>query len=273
MSVHFSQTRKRSQFFPGDWFGRMLCLLAILSLAMIALPAGAQEYSVLNSFTGGGAGWGPYVGLTMDHAGNLYGTTAYGGVSYICGQNLGCGLVYKLVQHGSGWTLIPLYAFKGGNDGYMPVSRVVFGPDGALYGTTEAGGSNGCDKSGCGTIYRLTPPATTCKAFSCPWTETVLHVFNGSDGEAPTGDLVFDQAGNIYGTTQTGGTDNDGTVFQLTHSSGQWVLNTLLNCSFGTGLVPQSGVILDQSGKLYGTTVGGGNGEGVIFHLTPSDGG
>lgn len=269
MSVDFSQTRKHSHFFGGDWLGPRSCLLAIVALAMIALPAGAQQFSILNSFTGGGAGNWPYAGVTMDHDGNLYGTTGYGGVSYVCGQNLGCGLVYKLERHGSGWTLFPLYAFKGGSDGYLPASRVVFGPDGALYGTTEAGAGKGCGGSGCGIIYRLTPPATICEAFYCPWTETILHTFNGSDGSNPIGDLTFDQAGNIYGTTQGGGSGEFGTVFQLTHASGQWVLNTLLNCTFGTGGGPQSGVIFDQAGNLYGTTNDGGNGEGVIYELNP----
>jgi uncharacterized repeat protein (TIGR03803 family) len=260
---------KSSHFLPSGWFQRVSCLLAIVSLALIALPAGAQSYSTLYSFTGGSAGLGPYVGVTMDHAGNLYGTTANGGyLGGNCLQDLGCGLVYKLTPHGSDWTLIPLYGFMGGNDGNLPLSRVVFGPDGALYGTTQEGGI-GCYLEGCGTIFRLAPPANFCRSILCPWTETVLHRFNGFDGEMPMGDLVFDQSGNIYGTTVKGGMDNDGTVFQLSHSSGEWVLNTLLSFSWGNGAYPESGVIFDQAGNLYGSTDGGGDGVGVIFELVP----
>ena len=210
----------------------------------------------------------------MDRAGNLYGTTVSGGnLSGSCRQTLGCGLVYKLTPHGSSWTLTPLYAFLGGSDGSMPVSRVVFGPDGALYGTTQGGGAGCQGGEDCGTIYRLTPPANICKSVSCPWTETVLHRFDGPDGAEPSGDLVFDKSGDVYGTTRTGGSSSEGTVFQLTHSSGQWVLNTLVSFSFSNGFGPQSGVIFDQAGNLYGTTGGGGNGNGVIFELSPSGSG
>lgn len=273
MFVDSELPRKRSHFLPSGWLQRASCLLALVSLALIALPAAAQSYSTVNSFTGGAAGLGPQVGLTMDHAGNLYGTTVKGGyLGGNCQQQLGCGLVYKLTPHGSSWTLTPLYGFKAGHDGIFPLSRVVFGPDGALYGTTDNGGT-GCSEDGCGTIYRLTPPATICRSFSCPWTETVIHRFNGFDGAQPIGDLVFDQSGNMYGTTYSGGTYNEGTVFQLAHSSGGWTLHTLLNCSFAAGLAPQSGVILDQAGNLYGTAVGGGTGFGLVFELSPSGSG
>jgi len=273
MSIDFVLPRTSFHFPTSGFSRRMSCLLAIAALALIVMPADAQNFSIVNSFTGGTAGQGPQVGVTMDRGGNLYGTTTRGGyLGGDCQQQLGCGLVYKLTAHGSGWTLSPLYAFTGSSDGNMPLSRVVFGPDGALYGTTQSGGI-GCNGDGCGTIYRLTPPATICRSFSCPWTETIIHKFNGFDGAMPSGDLVFDQSGNIYGTTQKGGMDNEGTVFQLSHSSGGWTLNTLLSCTFASGLAPQSGVILDQAGNVYGTTYAGGSGFGVVFELSPSGSG
>jgi len=274
MSGDLQQARKRSYLFRGGWFQPISWMVAIVWLALVALPAGAQSYSTLYSFSGESDGLGPEVGVTMDRGGNLYGATVTGGyLGGNCQRQLGCGLVYKLTPHGSGWTLAPLYAFMGGSDGNMPLSRVVFGPDGALYGTTQFGGTGCQQDGGCGTIYRATPPATICRSVSCPWTETVIHRFDSSDGAVPVGDIIFDQSGNIYGTTSSGGTNNLGTVFQLNHSSGQWVLNTLLSFSYGNGGFPSSGVIFDQAGNLYGATGGGGNGYGVIYELSPSGSG
>jgi len=273
MSLSFQLLRKSFHFSPSRFLQRASTIVAIVALALIALPAGAQNFSIVNSFTGGAAGLGPQVGVTMDRGGNLYGTTTRGGyLGGDCQQQLGCGLVYKLTPHGTSWTLSSLYGFTAGSDGDVPLSRVVFGPDGALYGTTFYGGT-GCQGNGCGTIYRLAPPANICRSVSCPWTETILHRFDGADGARPVGDIVFDRSGNIYGTTEEGGTNNFGTVFQLTHSSGQWVLNTLFSFSFVNGTSPQTGVILDPAGNLYGSTSGGGNGEGVIFELSPSGSG
>jgi hypothetical protein len=99
-----------------------------------------------------------------------------------------------------------LYTFNG-NDGAIPDARVIFGPDGSLYGATCAGGGTGCGGHGCGTVSKLQPPAAACKSFLCPWLETVLYRFSGgADGAGPDlGDLVFDSAGDIYGTTLEGG--------------------------------------------------------------------
>jgi len=134
--------------------------------------------TVLHSFTGGGDGVNPDTGLTMDHAGNLYGTT-----SADFGSN---GTVFKLSHSGSSWTLNTLYTFTGGSDGANPSGRVIFGLDGSLNGIANAGGS-----AGNGTLFRLQPPASACKTALCPWTETVLHSFTGAkgDGADPRGRL------------------------------------------------------------------------------------
>ena len=108
----------------------------------------------------GTAGWQPYAGFTIDAAGNLYGTTS----DYRSG-----GTVFKLMPKGSGWVFSLLHRFGAAGDGAIPWARVVFGPDGTLYGTTLVGGV-----SGNGTVFNLSPPTTVCRAVTCPWTETVL---------------------------------------------------------------------------------------------------
>jgi uncharacterized repeat protein (TIGR03803 family) len=217
--------------------------------------AQSQTFQVIHSFNGVD-GQNPYAGLTIDRGGNLYGTTFQGGAD-------GAGTVFKLAPRGSGWIFNPLHSFSR-SDGASPEGRVVFGPDGTLYGTTTFGGLDGCP-SGCGTVFNLRPPATACKTGLCPWTKTVLHRFTGGfDGSYPvSGDLVFDDTGDIYGTTSTGGRGY-GVVFELTPSGTESVLYAFLG-----GLVagPASGVILDNAGNLYGTTTNQG---GALYQLMPS---
>jgi uncharacterized repeat protein (TIGR03803 family) len=150
---------------------------------------------------------------------------------------------------------------------------VIFGPDGTLYGTTSKGGGGG---DGLGTVFNLRPPATICRAVECPWTETIIHRFTGSDGAAPQyGDLVFDAAGNLYGTTSAGGANGQGVVFELTPSAGGWTESVLYSFSGGNdGAAPYSGVTFDREGNLYGTaTMGGANSDGTAYELTPSQSG
>ena len=255
-------------------------LLLGLVIAMAAALGGqSQTYSVIYNFHGAGDGGNPQTGVSVDAAGNLYGTTFAGG-----SQNCyaGCGTVYKLTPKNGSWVLSTLYAFRGGSDSAFPSSRVIFGPDGALYGTT-AGGSYANCANGCGTVYRLQPPPTFCRSVTCPWTKTTLYTFPGyPDGNQPQGgDLVFDRSGNIYGTTYFGGTTSSGTVFQLTHSNGGWTESVLYNfAGLSDGKYPNGSVVFDHAGNLYGTTVGGGHalyggfdGAGVIFELSPSGSG
>ena len=156
-----------------------IVIVLVLTVAL-AQSAKAQTFKVIYSFTGGADGGIPNAGLTIDTAGNLYGTTAWGALGY--------GTVFELKHSSSAWSLATLHTFAGGGH---PWSRVVFGPDGSLYGTSYSGG----------TVFKLQPPMTACKTALCPWTETVLYAFTGgSDGFAPQGDLLFDRSGNIYGT-------------------------------------------------------------------------
>jgi uncharacterized repeat protein (TIGR03803 family) len=252
-------------------FGIHRCTTAAVLIIAFALavamtpPAQAQTFKVLYNFTGYSDGADPAAGLTMDGAGSLYGTTEFGAN--------GSGTVFKLTHRNSAWVLSPLYAFPFQGEA-NPVARVIFGPDGSLYGTTQFGGSGPCNGSygdNCGTVYNLKPPASACKAALCPWTETMLYSFNGPDGEFPTGDMVFDNAGNLYSTTSEGGSKGLGTVFRLTPSNGGWTQTVLYNFTGGAdGLVPVAGPTFDRFGSLYGTT---SYGPGTVYRLTPGGGG
>lgn len=135
-----------------------------LLLSLLLVPAQAQTYSQIHDFSGGGDGAEPEAGMTRDAAGNFYGTTSNGG-SRSCG-GIGCGVVFRLKFSGSSWILAKLYSFQGGNDGANPLAKVILGPDGNLYGTTNAGGGTGRGSGGCGTVYRLRPPPELGPAFS-----------------------------------------------------------------------------------------------------------
>ena len=246
-----------------------LALAIVLGLSFVTPAVQAQTFNVLHNFTGGGDGASPGAGLTMDKGGNLYGTTESGGAS---GPN-GYGTVFKLAHTRSGWALTPLYSFAGNEDGASPAARVIISPNGTLYGTTSYGGGSGCGGIGCGAVFNLRPPMNASTNALTGWTETVLYRFTGgADGAFPTGDLVFDQGGNIYGTTETGGSFQMGTVYELAPSKGGWTENVLWTFSGGNdGGKPAAGVILDDAGNLYGTTqIGGANGFGSVFQLAPA---
>lgn len=235
-------------------------LLAGFLLAAYALQA--QSFQVLHNFTGGPDGANPLDGLTIDHAGNLWGTASAGGNQVSgCSNGLGtsgCGSVFELARSGSGWILKPLYDFHGGNDA-DPTFGVVFGPDGALYGLT-AGTTASCgNEFGCGGIFRLTPPPTTCPSTSCSWQETMLHQFTGQpDGSSPTSRVLFDSAGNMFGATFFGGAYNIGALYELSHGNGGWtesVPYSFSENSQGLGVALPAGYLaIDQANNLYGAS-------------------
>jgi uncharacterized repeat protein (TIGR03803 family) len=238
-----------------------------IALFFAAVAAQAQTLTVLHNFTRGADGGWPFAGVTLDQQGRIYGTAYYGG-------SQGVGAVYRLVREGEGWVFSPLYSFGSQeNDGQYPSARVLFGPDGLLYGTTYYGGS----KLGGGTVFSLQPPAAACKSALCPWVETVIHSFEGgSDGAFPgDGDLTFDQAGNIYGTTLDGGSADHGVVFKLTRSGGGWTESVLWNFTgYADGSQPFGRVIFDNAGNLYGTTSAeGSGGYGTVYELSPTQSG
>ena len=141
--------------------------------------------------------------------------------------------MYKLSRVGTGWVLNDLYNFTAHNDGAYPdYGGLTFGPGHVLYGTSQAEGDYGG-----GNIFTLMPPATFCSSISCFWNITPIYAFQGgSDGEYPNGKIVFDAAGNLYGTTTYGGASGDGTVFMATRSGGSWTETVLY--SFGTASGP-----------------------------------
>jgi len=196
--------------------------------------------------------------VTFDQAGNIYGT-------------LSCchGAVYELTPSG---TPTALYYFTGGDDGDDPQSGVIFDHAGNLYGTTEQGGT-----SGCGTVYELSPNGSG-------WTEKVLYSFQcgfgASSGSFPIGGLIFDAAGNLYGTTNYLGANNGGTVFELSPSGGgNWTFSVVYSLKYSGSFDfiyygPTGTLAMDSSGSLYGTTVMDGPLlAGSVFKLTPSNGG
>lgn len=167
---------------------------------------GGWTEKVLHIFGEGEDGQSPFSNLTFDAAGNLYGTTSYGG-SGGCRDTIGkgCGAVFELSPAGDGnWTEKILFSFHG-DDGSHPYSGVFFYAVGNLYGTTSTGGSDGqgchfTGDTGCGTVFKLAPQT------GGVWTETVLHSFNpnnGNDGSIPEAALVFDRFGNLYSTTSS----------------------------------------------------------------------
>jgi uncharacterized repeat protein (TIGR03803 family) len=206
--------------------------------------------TVLYSFTGGADGAQPEAGVIEDAAGNLYGTTVFGG-------DLNLGTVFKLDNTGKETVL---HSFTGGADGAQPVTGVILDKAGDLYGTTPFGGTDTCF-DGCGTVFKLDKTGK----------ETVLYSFmDGADGSVPEAGLVRDAAGNLYGTTSFGGTDTCfdgcGTVFKLDKTGKETVLYSFTGGA--DGAQPYAGVILDKAGNLYGTTDGGGDlSLGTVFKL------
>lgn len=230
----------------------------------LAKPAAGKliwRESVLVSFDGTN-GQNTQSGLVSDSAGNLYGTTNFGGAN-------GDGTVFEASPPASGhgaWTETVLFSFDD-TDGKFVADALIFDSKGNLYGTTNEGGA-----SGDGTVFELSPPSG-----GGAWTETVLASFDGTDGANPYAGLVVDAAGNLYGTTAKGGTQGDGIVFRLSPPSGggtAWVEKVLLNFKGSDGDYPFAGLTLGSGGDLYGVTGGGGKfGDGVAFKLAPPAGG
>lgn len=216
----------------------------------------AGKFTLLHTFnrTDGDSARG---GVIRDAVGNLYGTTQFGGP-------LGLGVVYKIDSRG---TFTILHSFSGGADGLAPAGGLVLDAAGNLWGLTQGGGlSNSFCPSGCGVVFKVDPAGN----------ETVVHAFNGLDGGDPLAGLSRDAAGNLYGTTSAGGTQQSvnggGTLFKIDASGAFTVLRNFDGGPNGGG--PWS-VVADAKGNLYGSAAGGGNGPscagipgcGIIFKL------
>ncbi len=298
--------------------------------------AGGWNQATIYEFTAPTSGAGPSGSLVFDSAGNLYGTTAQGGILSGCFGS-GCGVIYKLSPNGSGpWIETVLYAFSGTTDGAFPNGYLIFDPAGNLYGTAFSGGNTQtiCDGDpGCGVVFELSPQGgswneTVLYAFggrndganpsekllrtssgilasstqygganhvgvvfaitpqkTGMWKESILHTFGGSPDGANGGPVVNDTAGNIYGLTYTGGNKGGGTIYKLSHNSSGWKESIIQSFDrVAEGLQP-SGLTIDSTGHLYGTTLQGGtlagncqsrqnpNGCGIDFEFTQSQSG
>jgi uncharacterized repeat protein (TIGR03803 family) len=250
---------------------------AIALVLMLVSTSWAASEKVLYRFHGKDGGFGGSVIVGPD--GKLYGTTVGGGGEKACPNSSfdGCGMVFQLTPGKDGkWRETILHAFRGGNsDGSTPAGDPAVDEKGNLYGTTVYGGPlDECSNEGCGIVFELTPNA------GGKWTYKVVHEFAVTDGAWPYGGLIFDAAGNLYGTTTGGGntgacTGGCGVVFELTPGAkGQWTESVLYSFEGTAGDGPNSPLIFDSTGNLYGATQhGGANGTGAVFELLRGKGG
>ena len=251
----------------------VLCLAVSFSLFSAGRAlAQATEKTVLSFNFNNGTDPG---GAAFDHSGNLWVVTGQGGNGTACGTS-GCGVVVEFTPVSGAWVSHVVYNFHGGNDGDFPSGRLYFDSKGNAYGTTQAGGDSKCN---CGTVYQLSPSQGG-------WKETVIYRFNDNrnhiDGLTPYSGLIADAAGNLYGTSISGGAYGWGAVYEVSpNPHGYWterVLWSFLSPDLGTdGSLTYAALAIDASGNLYGTTYAGGSkqdcsgttGCGTVFEVSP----
>jgi uncharacterized repeat protein (TIGR03803 family) len=226
---------------------------------LVSLGDGNWSEQVLWSFGSTGDGTFPQCTPVFDKAGNLYGTTESGN-----GSSAG-GIVFELSPGASGWTEKIIFQFDvddNSETGVSPQAGVVFDANGNLYGTTGYGGPNFR-----GDVFELSPSE------GGSWTETILHTFGYGDGNTPFAGVILDAAGNVYGTTASGGKAGAGTVYELSPAAGGLWTETILHDfqdNFFDGYSPETSLVMDSHGNLYGTTQDGGSGNGgTVFEITP----
>jgi uncharacterized repeat protein (TIGR03803 family) len=215
------------------------------------------HYSVLHDFSGSADdGANPHGRLIRDAALNFYGTASHGGENNF-------GLIFKIDAAGN---FSVLYRFSSGTGGIWPQGGVIADPAGHLFGTTWEGGTavQDCpapgpgEVPGCGVVYKLNTDGTI-----------ATRSLNSSTGRNPYQSLLRDAAGNLYGTAYLGASTGGGAVFKL-DNHGRFTTLHVFGTVNGDGANPSSGVVMDASGNLYGTTRwGGASGDGVIYQITP----
>lgn len=218
------------------------------------ISGGGWQESILFAFDGQSDGYFPGGVLISDGDGNLYGTASGGGPGTQ-------GLVFKLSPSSGGtWTQKILFNFDGGAGGGQPAGKLTMDKSGNLYGTTEFGGNDSqCGFDGCGTVFELTQSG-----------EKVLYVFtDGNDGAFPTGSVIFDPEGNLYGTSFSS-PNTAGALFKLTPTKGKWKITVLEVFTGKNGAYPRGDPAMDSAGNIYGTTESGGQRNfGTVFRFTP----
>jgi len=262
------------------WPGLRATAALAITLTSVNITRAAGNETVLHTFSlSKGAGI-PFSGLAMDAAGNLYGTTELGGEGS-CSD--GCGVVFKLTKDSNGgFTYSDIHRFRGSlTDGGNPLGSPVLDSAGNIYGAAPSGG-----EVGCGVVYKLSPAA------GGTYQESILHSFNrtptNDDGCNPDSYLIFDKAGNLYGTTNKGGgggtngifcLNGCGTVYRLTPNGDGTFAESVIHSFPGTpgntdGQNPTGALAIDSTGNLWGSTPSGGSESvGTVFELTPNSDG
>ncbi len=237
-------------------------IIAFALALLLTQFASAQTFQVLHNFTGGLDGSTPPYTLAQDAAGYFFGTANMGGRN-------GTGVVFRFEQMNGNWVLLPIYNFSD-QDG-QPGWGVTLAPDGTIYTV----GSYASVLGGpCGTAIYLRPSPIPPRTSDISWNETALRTYVKGQEGCPTGNLLLDSAGNLYGVTQDGGAHGWGSVFELTRNGSAWT-ETILYAFQGQadGGAPYSGLIMDSAGNLYGTaSAAGANRQGVVFELKHSGG-
>ena len=241
----------------GDLFGTVANAAGANDGAVFEIANGTTTVTQVAGFTGGDDGGQPKGVLAADSAGDLFGTASDGGAD-------SQGTVFEIVHTNTGYatSAIPLVTFTGGDDGGDPLGGLILDANGDLFGTTSGGGEYGD-----GTVFEIAHSSTGYA--SSPIT---LASFDGTgDGAGPADTLIADSNGDIFGTTEDGGADGDGTVFEIAHTATGYAGTPTTLVAFtgsGNGANPYGGLIADQSGNLYGTTLNGGaNSDGTVFEV------
>jgi uncharacterized repeat protein (TIGR03803 family) len=244
----------------GKWESRVLCGISRCGTVFKLVPqtGGRYERLTIHVFSAAGTGaWNPQSGLTLDASGNLYGTTLDGGPE-------NAGTLFKLAPTSGPWTFSVLHSFgANATDGSSPAATVTVDAAGNIYGTTPTGRAG---KAKEGIVYRLSPKT------GGGYTYSILHSFGAaSDGATPRGPLVFDAAGNLYGTALGGGSNEKGAVFELSPVlGGGWTESVIYNFATAVGNAPSPYLAIDGSGNLYGTAAGGTGNGGVAYEVSKS---